>query len=161
MRKRWQKDVKLVIVGEYRRLRGIPYARRREIVHDPAMREFVKFAGYADNDTLVALYNAASLFVLPSFYEGFGIPVLEAMSCGTPVIVSESLWGHEVTGDHALFFDPYDVIDIAEKMLVALSKPKIADQMREKGLLHVKKFSWSVTAKKTFAVYQEVAKSRL
>ncbi len=161
VRKRWKKDIKLVIVGEYRKLRGIPYARRREILYDPALRECVKFAGYTDKETLIALYNAASLFVLPSFYEGFGIPVLEAMSCGTPVIVSDSLWGREVTGEHALFFDPYDAIDIAEKMLVALSKTKLSDRMRKKGLEHVKKFSWRTTAEKTFAVYQEAAKIKV
>lgn len=160
VRDRWKKNIKLVIVGEYRKLKGIPHTRRSEILYDKSVREFVKLTGYVDKPTLAALYNAAALFVLPSFYEGFGIPVLEAMACSTPVIVSESRWGHEITGDNALFFDPYDVVDIAEKILIVLKNEKIAEALSKKGLEHSKKFSWRKTAEKTFALYKEVAGKR-
>ncbi|MDX9702715.1 MAG: glycosyltransferase family 1 protein [Candidatus Auribacterota bacterium] len=160
VRKRWKKDIKLVISGEYKKIKGIPYTLRSEIFYDPSVREYVKLAGYTDKETLIALYNAASLFVLPSFYEGFGIPVIEAMSCATPVVVSESLWGHEVTGDNALFFDPYDVVDIAEKMLVALRNTKLSEKFRKKGLLHVKNFSWHNTAHKTYEVYKQAVRNK-
>ncbi|RJP56308.1 MAG: glycosyltransferase family 1 protein [Candidatus Auribacter fodinae] len=156
VRKRWKKDVRLLIVGEYKRLKGLRFTRRKELIYHETVKDFVRMMGYMDKNKLVALYNMASVCVLPSFYEGFGLPVLEAMSCGTPVIVSDSDWGREITGDNALFVDPENVVDIAEKILIILKNNDIADSLRAKGLLHVKNYSAKITASKTLDVYKKI-----
>lgn len=156
VRERWKKDVRLLIVGDYKRLRGLRFTRRKEIIYDETVKDFVKITGFMEQAKLVALYNVASVCMLPSFYEGFGLPVLESMACGTPVIVSNSDWGHEITGENALFVDPDNVVDIAEKIVIILKNRSIADSLSGKGLQHVKKYSASITASKTLNVYKKV-----
>jgi len=158
LRERWKKEVKLVIAGEYKKLKGIPYLRRREIFFEKNVKDFVKILGYVDEDTLVALYNIASVYVLPSHYEGFGLTILESMACATPVIVTESVWAHEVAGYGACFVDPKDVVDIAEKIQVILRNDKLAERLLEKGFDNLKRFSWDKTAEETFEIYYRVAK---
>ena len=158
LRERWRKDVKLVIAGEYKKLKGIPYLRRREIFFEKNVKDFVKILGYVDEETLVALYNAASVYVLPSYYEGFGLTILESMACATPVVVTESVWAHEVAGDNVCFVDPDDFVDIAEKIQVVLKNKKLSNRLIEKGFDNLKRFSWNKTAKETFEIYYRVAK---
>jgi|GEM_PF-1890125 len=155
-----KRDIKLVIVGEYKKIKGIPYLTEDDIIRDTGMDKFVVLKGYISETELVELYNNASVFVLPSFYEGFGITVLEAMACGVPVIVSDMDWGHEITGGNSLFIDPENENDIADKIYSILADKELSAKLRKAGLEHAKKFSWINTAQKTLEIYKKAAGKR-
>jgi len=104
--------------------------------------ERIRFLGYVANDALPQYYRQASLFVFPSFYEGFGIPMVEAMASATPVAASNTSSLPEVGGDAALYFDPKDPMDISNTMTKILSSEECGRRMREAGLEQVKKFDW-------------------
>ena len=127
-----------------------------ETVQRLGLEPHVHFTGYVEEEDLPAVYNGADLFVFPSLYEGFGLPVLEAMASGTPVITSNCSSLPEVGGDAAILIDPYDVDAIAEAMQQVLLNPTLAASLRVKGLAHAKKFSWERTAQETIAVYERV-----
>ncbi len=118
------------------------------------LRDKVRFLGYVPLDDLVGLYNAASVFVYPSLYEGFGIPILEAMGCGCPVITSNVSAIPEVAGDAAQLIDPYNVAELASAIRRVLDEPGLADTMREKGYAHDRLFSWERCAQETLDVYR-------
>jgi len=105
---------------------------------------------------LAALYNAAGLLVLPSFYEGFGLTVLEAMACGTPVVCSDRGSLPEVASDAALLINPDDVDGLAKAMERALEDEPLRAQMRERGLANVQRFSWEKTAQQTLDIYRRL-----
>jgi glycosyltransferase involved in cell wall biosynthesis len=109
------------------------------------------------NEELVFLYNAAKLFVLPSFYEGFGLPPLEAMACGTPVIVSDTSSLPEVVGDAGWLVHPEDVEGLTVAMYRILSDENLRHEMRAKGLKRAATFSWDRAARQTIQVYRKVA----
>ena len=113
--------------------------------------------GYAPDVDLPLLYNAAHAFVFASLWEGFGIPVVEAMACGTPVITSNLSSLPEVAGDAALLVDPYKIDDIAAAMLALWKDPALRDSLRARGLVNAKRFSWEDAARRTAAVYREAA----
>jgi glycosyltransferase involved in cell wall biosynthesis len=119
----------------------------------------VRFLGNVQNEDLVYLYNAARLFVLPSFYEGFGLPPLEAMACGTPVIVSNVSSLPEVVGDAGLLINPEDVEGLTVAMWRALTDEKLRHELREKGCRRAQTFSWERAARETLNVYRRVAES--
>lgn len=110
----------------------------------------IKGLGYVPQKDMPALYKGASLFVYPSLYEGFGLPVLEAMSVGCPVATSNVSSMPEVGGDAAAYFDPLDIDDMAEKISLAL---KNANEMKKKSLVQSKKFSWEKTANEILNIY--------
>ncbi|GEA17233.1 glycosyltransferase family 4 protein [Moorella sp. E306M] len=112
--------------------------------------------GYVSDEDLPALYNAADVFVFPSFYEGFGLPPLEAMACGTPVVVSSTASLPEVVGDAGVYVNPYDVEDIAQGIYRVLTDQELRRQLREKGLARAKLFTWERSAKETLRVFEEV-----
>lgn len=114
----------------------------------------VLFAGYADPEDLPLWYSAATAFVFPSFYEGFGLPVLEAMACGAPVITSDSSSLPEVAGDAALLVDPRDVDALAGAIERLMGSPGLRADLRERGLARAREFSWERTARETAAVYR-------
>ncbi|ASA97020.1 glycosyltransferase family 4 protein [Anoxybacillus flavithermus] len=116
----------------------------------------VKYIGYVTDEELKALYEGAMGFIYPSFYEGFGLPPLEAMACGCPVIVSNAASLPEVCGDAALYVNPYSPEDIAEKIKLLLSDDKLREELRRKGLERAKMFSWEKCAKETLKVIEEV-----
>ena len=120
----------------------------------------VRMAGFVADDDLPGLYSAADLFVFPSLYEGFGLPVLEAMACGTPVVTSNSSSLPEVAGDAAILVDPFDVDQIANAMWLVLSQPDLAAALSEKGLARAAQFTWERTARETIAVYERVLDPR-
>ena len=103
--------------------------------------------GYVNDRELKALYENALGFVFPSLYEGFGLPVLEAMRAGCPVICSKAASLPEVAGDAAMYFDPGDVKDIARAIEIFLSDPNLRKEMRQKGYQQAEKFKWSTTAR--------------
>ncbi|RME82297.1 MAG: glycosyltransferase family 1 protein [Caldilineae bacterium] len=114
---------------------------------------FVHFLGFVPAETLPWLYNAATLFVYPSRYEGFGLPVAEAMACGLPVITSSVSSLPEVAGDAALLVDPDDPHTLAELMATVLDHPEEQMRLREAGLRRAQRFRWHTTAADTAAVY--------
>ena len=108
----------------------------------------VKFTGYVSDEELVELYNKAKVFIFPSLYEGFGIPLIEAQSCGCPVISSSNSVMPEVLRDSAIFFDPSDYNDFSAKMDYLFSKPKELSHLSELGEINVKRFDWNKSSKK-------------
>lgn len=124
-------------------------------VNRSELRDKVKFLGYVTDEELSALYGSCFAFVYPSYYEGFGLPVLEAMSCGAGVIASNSSSLPEVGGDAAEYMDPCSKESLIEKMKYLINNPMILSELRSKSVLRAKKFSWDETAKKTLEAYEK------
>jgi glycosyltransferase involved in cell wall biosynthesis len=114
------------------------------------------FTGYVPDQDLVALYNAADLFVYPSIFEGFGLPALEAMACGTPVITSNTSALPETVGDAALMVAPLDSEALAEAITAVLGDAGLREQLTTRGLQRAGAFSWEATARIVQGVYQDV-----
>ncbi len=142
----------LVLVGDFRRR---PELRERTV--RLGIEKHTTFAGVVDDDRLIALYRRAALFVFPSRYEGFGLPVLEAMACGCPVVCSNASSLPEVAGDGAILVDPADTLALSRQMDRALTEPSLREGLRERGLRQAARFSWERTARETVKVYERVA----
>ena len=119
-------------------------------------RDSVRFLGPVADADLPALYAAATVFVLPSLYEGFGLPVLEAMACGAAVACSNTSSLPEIAGDAALTFDPLDVEAMAEAIGRLLGDEELRDRMAQAGLAQAASFTWEKTAALTLAMYRQV-----
>lgn len=119
-------------------------------------KQNIYYLGYVTDEELAKVYNLASLFVFASFYEGFGLPVLEAMACGTPVVCSNSSSLPEVGADAARYFDPKNIQDIAQTIASVLADEALQDAMVQKGLQRAKAFTWECSAKKHQEVFQKV-----
>ncbi len=115
----------------------------------------VHFAGFVSAEALPYFYNAASLFVMPSVYEGFGIPVADAMACGTPVIVANASSLPEVAGSAGLLFEPYDSSALAERIASVLYNKAQAAIMRDAGFVQAEKFSWTQSGRKMADIYRQ------
>lgn len=109
------------------------------------------------DDDLSALYTGAEAFVLPSLYEGFGLPVLEAMACNTPVIAANTSSLPEVVGDAGVYFDPYNIEEMSEQIYHVLKNGAIREKLIKQGLEQVKKFNWAKTAAETLDVFRQAA----
>jgi len=144
-------DCKLVIVGQ----KVWKYQPIFNTIQELNLQNKVIFLGYVPEQDLPGIYNAASLFVLPSIYEGFGFPPLEAMACGVPVITSNSSSLPEVVGDAGVMVDPYDSAALAAAINQVLSDEKLRTTLIKRGLERVKLFSWQKCAEETVAVYEE------
>ena len=116
----------------------------------------VTFLSYTGERDLRDLYAHAACLVLPSLREGFGLPVLEAMACGTPVITSSSSSLPEVGGDAALRVDPHDAIDLSDAMYQVLTDTNLREDLRERGLKWVPTFSWRRSAEQMSRLLDEV-----
>ena len=150
LKKRRNLSHKLVIIGAKGwHYQGI-FAAQREL----GLKGDVIFTGYVPQGELPLWYNVAELFVYPSLYEGFGLPPLEAMSCGTPVITSNTSSLPEVVGEAGITVNPMDVEGLAEAMNQVLSDGILRQSMREQGLARAGRFSWANAAQKTVEVYQ-------
>ena len=112
--------------------------------------------GFIDQKDLPLFYNAAELFVIPSFYEGFGLIGLESMACGTPVISSNITSLPEILGDAAIYFNPNNPEEMAEKMKLVLTDKKLYNEMREKGSKQIKKYSWEKMGEETMEIYGKI-----
>jgi glycosyltransferase involved in cell wall biosynthesis len=146
----------LVIVGKRGWLYGDFFARLEQSpVHDAIL-----FPGYVPDEDLPAVYAGAQGLVFPSLYEGFGLPVLEAMACGIPVVASNASSIPEVGGDAALYFDPLDVEAMVEAIRRLLRDAELQHSMRMRGLTRAADFSWEVAATETRAVYDAVLRGR-
>lgn len=121
--------------------------------------EWVRYVGEVTDEELANLYRGAEVFVLPSFREGFGLPVVEAMACGTPVIVSDRTSLPEIAGDAALIFNANHVDELSSLLYNVLSDSQLRKKLSQKGLERATHFSWKKTAQQTLAVYQKVIES--
>jgi glycosyltransferase involved in cell wall biosynthesis len=129
-------------------------------VEDMGMRDRVVFAGYVPYEHLPYFYNCASLFVYPSLYEGFGLPPLEAMTCGTPTITTNVTSIPEVVGDGALLVDPYDTNELTDNIYKTISDAEFREELSIKALRRAYNFSWKKTVIETIKVYEEVYNGR-
>jgi len=145
-------DVKLLIIGD----EVNTYGGLRRSVEAAGVRQDVRFFGFVPERTLAALYRLADAFAFPSLYEGFGLPPLEAMACGTPVVTSRISSLPEVVGDAALLVDPYDVEDIAAGLERVLGDEALRATLIARGRLRVKDFSWERSVSAIHAHYMKV-----
>jgi glycosyltransferase involved in cell wall biosynthesis len=129
-------------------------------IRQKGLDERICLTGYLQDEDLCALYSSCAVFVYPSLYEGFGLPPLEAMACGAPVITSRIPSLVETVGSAARLVDPYDVDDLARAMLEMLSHEHVREHYAELGQNQVKKFSWQQTALKTLDVYRDLVSLR-
>ena len=131
----------------------------QDFIHAESLGDRVIRLGFVDNTQLARLYQAASVFLFPSFEEGFGIPVLEAMSHGVPVVTSNVSSMPEVGGEAALYVDPYSAADIAQKVRQAVEDVALREDLVQRGIARAKEFTWRRTAEATLAVYDEVLRA--
>lgn len=143
---------KLVITGK----KNLKHTEIFETIEKLSLQNDVIFTGYIPDEDLPLFYNKADLFVYPSIYEGFGIPPLEAMACGTPVITSNTSSLPEVVGDAGIMVNPYDVDELANKMYEVLNNEYLRKEMSKKGLERAQLFSWKKCAAEHLKVYEEV-----
>jgi len=147
---------KLVLVGKCAWL----FDETLRTIKELQLSGSIILTGYVPNSDLPALYSGAVCFVYPSFFEGFGLPPLEAMKCGAPVIVGNRTSLPEVVGDAAVLVDPFDVDAIANAIKRVIDDPEMRLVLRKKGFAQVARFSWSETARQTLAVYHRATLSR-
>jgi len=152
VRERMQTRIQLVLVGQ----KGWDYSELLSEFEDSRYRRDIIRTGYVSDNDLVALYTGAEVFVFPSFYEGFGLPVLEAMSCGTPVITSNSSSLPEVVGDAGLLIDPRNIQEIVEAIMKILHDELLQQSLSSKALKRAQCFSWDRCVQETIEVYQRV-----
>jgi len=145
-------EYKLILVGGYNE----NVFRKIKIFNVIKSRSDIVLTGYIDDEKLIELYNKSSLFVLTSLFEGFGLPPLEAMACGCPVVVSNVASLPEVCGDAAYYVNPYDINDIANGIDKVLTDENLRRDLIEKGFENVKRFSWEKSAKQMIKVFNEV-----
>ncbi|GAI19716.1 unnamed protein product, partial [marine sediment metagenome] len=152
-------ELKLVKVGVFGRSEGY----RRNVMRKLAslgITQDVFFVALVSELDLAHYYSSASLLAYPSLYEGFGLPPLEAMACGCPVVTSNTSSMPEVVGKAGIMVDPYDTDSLAQAMRRVLTDDKLREDMVGKGLEQAKRFSWEETARKTQEVYNKVAERR-
>ncbi len=145
------KDLKLVITGK----EDPHYPEVRKAITRLGLTDSIKLVGLVCLDDLVGLFNAATLYVCPSFYEGFGLPPLEAMACATPVVVSNAASIPEVCGEAAVYFNPHDPADMASKISDLLKDEPRQELLKSKGLKQAQTFSWNLCANQTLEVYKQ------
>jgi len=148
------KDLRLVIIGDT----ISQYPAVRQAVIKSKMEHVVRFLGFVPFDTLHCFYVMASAFVFPSRYEGFGLPPLEAMTCGTPVVTSNVSSLPEVVGDAAMLVNPENVFDIARGIKEVLLDDELRAELVRRGLAQSRRFSWEHTAQQVLEIYQEAAR---
>jgi glycosyltransferase involved in cell wall biosynthesis len=146
-------DIPLVAVGFLR----WKYASDVALIEELGVRDRVLQTGFVPDEDLPAIYNLASVLVLPSLYEGFGIPILEAMASGCPVVTSRTGCGPEVAGGAAVLVDPYRPEDIAAGIRRVLADPAFAADLVARGREQAARFSWRKAARESMRVYELAA----
>ena len=155
VRKRGLDHLKLVLIGD----EISKYAALRRAVHSHQLHKYVRFLGYLPEETLAVMYRLAGVFVFPSLYEGFGLPPLEAMASGTPVVTSNVSSLPEVAGDAAVLVDPYRPEAIADGIERVLCDETLRRDLRAKGLARARQFSWEASVRRVREIYGEVAQA--
>ncbi|MFQ5465625.1 MAG: glycosyltransferase family 4 protein [Thermodesulfobacteriota bacterium] len=148
-------NVKLVLAGDYEGDSFLMDIGLRDEIGGLKLGRDVIFTGYVTDDDLVALYNAATVFVLPSFIEGFGLPALEAMACGTPVIGSSTTSLPEVLGDAGLLFDPESAGELLERLRAILENDHLRKDLSARSLARAATFCWRKSAEAVLEVFNE------
>ena len=143
----------LVLAGR----KGWLYGQAQGVAKELGISEHVKFLGFVPRPDLVALYSGAVALVYPSLYEGFGLPVLEAMACGAPVVTSSASSLPDVAGEAAICTAPTDVDALAEALSRLWSSGELRAELRRKGFARAKQFTWTKTAEMTLAVYERLS----
>jgi glycosyltransferase involved in cell wall biosynthesis len=156
VRRRGLDHLKLVVIGD----EVSKYAALRRAVHRHQLHKYVRFLGYLPEETLAVMYRLAAVFVFPSLYEGFGLPPLEAMASGTPVVTSNVSSLPEVAGDAARLVDPYDSEAIADGIHTVLTDEAARRSLRLKGLERARQFSWETSVRRVRDIYAEVGAER-
>ncbi|HEV3163485.1 MAG TPA: glycosyltransferase family 1 protein [Isosphaeraceae bacterium] len=149
-------DVKLVIVGDFGDVFHTHVPELRAAVAKLQLESRVLFTGYVPDDELAFLYSMAYALVQPSLMEGFGLPPVEAMACGTPVVCSTAGSLPEVVGNAGLFFEPTDVQSIAEALRQILEQPELRERLARLALERAKRYTWSASAEAVLACFDEV-----
>jgi glycosyltransferase involved in cell wall biosynthesis len=149
------KDLRLVIIGDT----ISDYPAVRQTVIKSGVEQVVRFLGFVPFETLRCFYESAAAFVFPSRYEGFGLPPLEAMACGTPVVTSNVSSLPEVVGDAAVLVNPENVFDIARGIRSVLLDEELRSRLIRRGREQAARFSWSWTARQVLEIYKEAAGS--
>ena len=129
-------------------------------VQQSGLAEQIHFPGYVEEPDLPPLYSGALAFVYPSLYEGFGLPPLEAMACGTPVVCSNAASLPEVVGDAAMTCDPRDTEGLAAALAQVIAQPALREELRAAGLRRAARFSWRRCAEETLEVYRAAVKNQ-
>ena len=150
-----KKDLKLVIAGK----KGISYELYKKKTEELGISDKVLFPGFIAIDHLPFLYSASELFVYPSFYEGFGLPPVEAMACGVPVIASNTTSIPEILGDNAILINPDAKEDLFEAMWKVLEDKPLREKLITKGFIRSSELSWKSTAQATLKAYSKIANS--
>jgi glycosyltransferase involved in cell wall biosynthesis len=154
-RKQAGTEWKFVLAGSTFENAGAGAAMLRQI-EDAGLAEAVIFTGYLETQELVALYSGASLFVFPSLYEGFGLPPLEAMAAGVPVVSSNRSSMPEILGDAALLVEPEDDVMMLDAMLRIISDDDTRDELISRGKRQAERYTWNTTARLTLEGYRTV-----
>jgi glycosyltransferase involved in cell wall biosynthesis len=149
-------DLKLIIIGD--EVSKHPDLRRAVI--RAGMQNDVRFLGFVPIDVLRIFYDAAKVFVFPSLYEGFGLPPLEAMAHGTPVVTSNGSALPEVVGNAALLVNPENIFEISRALYRSLTDTELRGRMKEAGMVQAQRFSWEASVRNMISVYEEVASQR-
>ena len=136
--------------------KGWLYEETQSLVKQLKLEKKVRFLGRVTDLELIALYSMADVFAFPSFAEGFGVPPLEAMACGTPVIASNTSSLPEVVGDAGLLIDPHNTGELAQAMIRILADTHLQEELRQKGYERVKHYTWQESARKMLTVYQKL-----
>jgi len=156
LRQRGTTNARLIIVGRS----GWQGSQIQKISSSSPYADDIIFTGYLDNVVLAALYRKCAVFVYPSLYEGFGLPVLEAMACGAPVITSNLSSLPEITGDAALLVDPYSVEQISTAISRVLNNNALREDLIFLGSRQASRYSWKRTAQETLAVYEKAVQAQ-
>lgn len=151
LRRRYNIDYQLVMVGKV----DDKYPQIKATIKELELTDQVVFMGYVPDFELPYVYNGAEFFVWPSLYEGFGLPPLEAMACGTPVVSSNASCMPEVLGDAAYYFNPLNVESIAKSMADMSGSYSLKREFRLKGLRQARKYSFEQSAKQTYKIYKQ------
>lgn len=151
LRQKGVTNARLVIVGRD----DWQNSHIHRVAKESGFAEDIVFTGYIPDQVLSALYRKCSVFVYPSLYEGFGLPVIEAMACGAPVITSNTSSLPEVAGNAALKIDPHSTREIAQAIATVLTNNSLREELRRQGCDQAQNFSWEKTARETYHIYKE------
>jgi glycosyltransferase involved in cell wall biosynthesis len=152
LKKRYKLEHQLVVIGK----KGWNYEPIFTAIENSPWKDEIHHLDYLSNELVALFYSKADVFLYPSHYEGFGLPVLEAMTLGTPVITSNTSSIPEVTGDAAILIDPNDYMQLAEAILQVISDSQLRQNLINKGKIRADLFSWERTAKETLKAYKSI-----
>jgi len=152
LKKQYNLDYQLILGGQEDKY----YPNIKKTIDKSIFKHDIITPGFIPDNELVLFYNAADLYVNPSFYEGFGFTGLEAMACATPVVSSNLSSLPEAMGEAAIYFDPYNINEMAQTINKVLSNSQLKESLKQKGFNQIKKYSWIDCAQKTHKIYQQI-----